>query len=218
MKGLLIKDYCLLKSQKQFLMMVFIICMAFLIIYKDPSFVVAYMMVLFSFLTLSTLSYDEFDNGMSFMFTLPVSRSIYVKEKYLLSLLTTFGTMCITTLLMVAAYILRGTTANLGNLPGVLTSSTLIVILMLSVSIPLQLKFGSDKSRVALLLAYGGVFLIGYLAVMLGKAAGIDVNGLVNKILALSPVFLIAGGCLLCVPILLLSYCASIRIMNKRQF
>ena len=36
---------------------------------------------------LGTLSYDEFDRGYSFLFTLPVSKRGYVKEKYVLGLL-----------------------------------------------------------------------------------------------------------------------------------
>ena len=33
---------------------------------------------------ITTISYDEFDNGLAFLMTLPVTRKQYVAEKYLL--------------------------------------------------------------------------------------------------------------------------------------
>ena len=69
--------------------MILCFCVLFLVIYKDSLFVISYAAILFTILAISTLSYDEYENGMSFLFTLPFSRNTYVVEKYLFGMLGT---------------------------------------------------------------------------------------------------------------------------------
>ena len=88
MKGLLIKDFKLMKNQKQFFLMILFFCIFFVVINGNPAFMISYLMVMCSFFTLSTISYDDFDHGMGYLFTLPVTRKIYVTEKYVFGLLT----------------------------------------------------------------------------------------------------------------------------------
>lgn len=40
-------------------------------------------------IAVGTLSYDETDNGLAFLMTLPVDRKTYVREKYLFILICT---------------------------------------------------------------------------------------------------------------------------------
>ena len=62
MKGLLIKDFKLMKNQKQFFLMILFFCIFFLVINRNPAFMISYLMVMCSFFTLSTISYDDFDS------------------------------------------------------------------------------------------------------------------------------------------------------------
>jgi len=57
--------------------------------YTNFAFIIAYITVMVGILTLTTISYDEFENGMGYLFMLPVSRREYVGEKYLFSIVTT---------------------------------------------------------------------------------------------------------------------------------
>ena len=86
MKGLLIKDYKLMLGQKSFLGMAALMAVLYLIIYKDPIVAVVFITVMCTMFTVSTLSYDEYENGMAYLFTLPISRNIYVLEKYAFAL------------------------------------------------------------------------------------------------------------------------------------
>ena len=86
MKGLLIKDFSLLKNQKNFFILVFVMA-GFLTIANGAesspaTFVLPYVGFVSSFFVLSTISYDEYDNGNAFLFTLPFERKVYVVEKY----------------------------------------------------------------------------------------------------------------------------------------
>ena len=88
MKGLLIKDWKLMTRQKTTLLMVLVIIAMFPALDMDPGFIVTYTMMILLFMTVSTISYDDFDNGMAFLFTLPIDRKTYVREKYALGLMT----------------------------------------------------------------------------------------------------------------------------------
>ena len=74
MKGLLIKDFKILKGQKQFFAAVLIVMTVFLMTSTSLSFVISYITVIMAMLTLTTIGYDEHENRMGYLFTLPVSR------------------------------------------------------------------------------------------------------------------------------------------------
>ena len=92
MKGLLIKDYKLMLGQKSFLGMAALMSVLYLAIYKDPTFAVVFITVMCTMFTVSTLSYDEYENGMAYLFTLPISRNTYVLEKYVFALVNSTAT------------------------------------------------------------------------------------------------------------------------------
>ena len=86
MKGLLVKDFCLIRQQKKFLAI--LLLLAIVLNYNsDGSFVIGYLTFVCSFLIISSISYDEYDNGYSFLFTLPVGRKTYVQSKYIFAVL-----------------------------------------------------------------------------------------------------------------------------------
>ena len=81
MRGLLQKDLCLLVQRSRILLVM--IGVGILMGFSaDGSFVIGYLTMLCAILAISTISYDEFDNGNAFLFTLPISRKSYVVEKY----------------------------------------------------------------------------------------------------------------------------------------
>ena len=59
----------------------------------------SYCTLLMSFFTASTISYDEFNHGFFYLFSLPVSRKGYVAEKYLFGVLTGGVTWAATTVI-----------------------------------------------------------------------------------------------------------------------
>ena len=79
MKGLLIKDFRLLKGQVHFLLIV-TVCVIVFMINGSEAFGVAYVCSMVALLSLTTVSYDEYENGSVFLFTLPITKKDYVKE------------------------------------------------------------------------------------------------------------------------------------------
>ena len=71
MKGLLIKDFQLMKNQGKILIAILVVIAAFGIIADgNSSFLTAYITIFLALFTTSTISYDEYDSGYLFLFTL----------------------------------------------------------------------------------------------------------------------------------------------------
>ena len=145
MKGLLIKDFKLLKNQKQFFIIMLIVSLLIGFGMGEPSFIISYLTVLLSLFATSTISYDTYDNGMPFLFTLPISRKIYVGEKYVFGLLDMLISLTVSCILAVFGYVVKGQSFDHGELFFLVVSTFCIVTLMLSLSLPIQLKFGPKK-------------------------------------------------------------------------
>ena len=123
MKGLLIKDFKLMKGQKNFFFLFFFVSIGMPAFSGDASFMLGFLPFVLSLFTLSTISYDEFDNGNAFLFTLPVSRTGYAIEKYVLALLLGGGAWAFAALLAVAFAVIKGT----ADIPEILMAAVLVL-------------------------------------------------------------------------------------------
>ncbi len=218
MKALFIKDLGLMKGQKQFFAVVLIMMTVFLSAYTDYSFVIAYITVMFGIMTLSTISYDDQDNGLGYLFALPVSRRDYVKEKYLFSFATTIpGTILVTVFALVVSRI-RKIDFCIEEWVTMVTVSLLIVVVTLVLMIPIHLKFGAERSRLALMILFGGGSLTIYAAVKLCDALGIDYISALDWLADMSPAVTLTGLALICTVLLGISYRCSIMFIEAREF
>ena len=217
MRGLMEKDLRLTLARKQTLL-IFIVMAMIMGVTMDGSFLVGYLTMLGAIIAVGTISYDEFDNGFAFLMTLPFDRKTYVSEKYLFSLLMEAGSWCAGALIYCIGSLVRGGGGNpAGDLPMLLS---LIPVLFLSVSvfIPLVLKYGSEKSRVALYLVFGVMALIalGAKQVMSGREASFA--GLEKTLDAMSPAVVLLILTAVCGILSFISYLCSVRIMEKKEF
>lgn len=154
MRGLLIKDLRLLKNQGKILFVI-IVVMGVLVLISDsnPSFLAAYITIFLAIFTISTISYDEYDNGYLFVLTLPVSRKGYVREKYVFGLLSAVIAWCIGMSAGTAVLLRMSSHGSLKDwfLSGVLYIA--VAVIFLGFMIPLRLKFEAEKARYANLTA-----------------------------------------------------------------
>lgn len=212
MRGLLIKDLKILSQQKRTWMLMVLISVIMLFSTSDFSFIIGYVTILASIVALSTISYDEMDNGYTFLFTLPVDAKGYVLTKYILSI-------GISTLVWGAANVLffiagKGAYGMEDFVGAVLL---LVVALMMQfIMIPLQLKFGAEKSRIVYLIVVGAVVLLGLL---FGQFSGFlpDLSGLAAWIERLQVGVMVGLFVLCAVIVALISFTCSCRVMNKKQ-
>lgn len=222
MKGLLIKDFRLLKNQKNFFILVFVMAVFLTIVNGDEStpatFVLPYVGFVSSFFVLSTISYDEYDNGNAFLFTLPFDRKVYAVEKYLFGIVTG-GAGLLLILAFILVYTVR--TAGAGNTGETMLTagvSAALLLLFLAVMIPFQLKFGPEKGRIAML-----IVLLGALALIVGiaKITDVDTSVLWEAVRAMSRIGM-AGVAAVAIAtamaVMALSVFISIKILEKKEF
>lgn len=217
MKGLLIKDFRLLKTQKNFFFLIVAIAIGMAISAKDCSFIIGYLTFIYSLFTLSTIGYDEFDNGNAFLFSLPVSRKNYVAEKYGFGLIMGISSWILATILVLITGLIRNTDMTIDILISALIILPIMLIL-LALMIPFHLKFGGEKGRIAIIGAVGLLFVLGILIVKMVKVFHVNLDAIFNAFPVLSVGALIGIEIAIAIVLLLFSYKVSIMIMRKKEF
>ena len=209
MKGLLIKDFKLIKMHRNYFAMIIAIAFVISLLTEDTTFMLGFISFITSMFTISTISYDEFDNGNAFLFTLPIDRKKYAAEKYVFGMLLGGCSLFLAIILAIILNLIEksDTISNILISGGMLLP---FILLLLSILIPFQLKFGSEKGRI--------VFLISF---VLGKSIGmlgINIAEVINRISLLG-----AGGLFILIFVIsmivvLFSMKVSISVMNKKEF
>ena len=150
MKGLLIKDFKLLKGQKNFFMTITAISIIMIIVSPGTSFPIGFLGFVGALFSLSSISYDEFDNGNAFLFSLPITRKDYVLEKYIFGLISGIMFLLLGT---VISLVVIGITKTGSFNEIFLTAGSLFptILLILSIMLPFILKFGGEKGRIAII-------------------------------------------------------------------
>ena len=181
MKGLFIKDTRLLFSQKRTAVMYILICLIMSFSIQGP-FIVGYTVMLAGVIGVSTVSYDQADNGMPFLLTLPADRRDYVREKYLFCLILEVAAAVLGLILcVISSQIKTGSSVSMDDI----RSAAVVIPLMITVvsfMIPINLKYGAEKARMVMLIAYGAIAAVSALAVAAinNIISGIDHSTLVR--------------------------------------
>lgn len=218
MKGLLIKDIRLLKNQKHFFLIVGLVGAMLMFTSEEPSFVISYMTFVFSMFTLSSVSYDEYDNGMAFLFSLPISRKKYVREKYLFGLLLG-GTAWTVATAVVSAYVMwKNQDTDWTSWLATACIYLALFLVFLLIILPIQLKFGAEKGRIAMLVAIGIIFLSAYAGVKIAGRIGIDIDAVLMRFTTAGTGEIVAASAVVCCVLAVISYNISLGIMKKKQF
>ena len=215
-KGLMVKDFQLMRSQMKFYFIVMMLWGVVMASSLNMVFFAGYNALICSFLLVSTFSYDAFENGYAYLFTLPVSRRDYIYEKYMFGFLLTTVPFLLVSAVCWAALVIRDSGMRFGVYCLSVSTALPMAYLMLALEIPLQIKFGQEKSRIVSMLLIGGMSaamgLIGFLSESVGVAevlsgiAGFGIGGVAVLVAAVVVV------------LLMVSYRISCRIMEKKEF
>lgn len=213
MKGLLIKDFKLMKMQKRFFLLILLVGVVITFSSYDVAFTTGFMAFVSSLFSISSISYDEFDNGNAFLFSLPISRRTYAVEKYIFGAILGCFAWVLAMIIAISVGFLKGIHPNAETwFSAFLILSMMFVILALM--LPFQLKFGGERGRIvlALMLVIGGLALNGLELIGIDLLAMLDampaVNaGIMSLITLLIALLLLGVSCLI-----------SIGIVQKKEF
>lgn len=220
MKGLFIKDYCLLRKQKTAVIMILFLAVFFMITGDDPSMGVSYTIFVANSIIMGTQSYDEADHGMAFLMTLPTGRKLYVKEKYLFGILNVFALWVVMVAAGMAVQVARGEALfSVANQEMIISAAICLFIcnIFYFVMLPAQLKYGPEKSRWVMLLLVGACFGILYAIANLPDR----VNGAQVYIVfpgSPSALLLLGIAALVWIGVLAVSYVISRNIILKKEY
>ena len=218
MKGLLIKDLKLIKTQKTFLIIVAGICVALLASGKEMSVVFAYVAAVLSMVVVSTVSYDEYNNGMSFLFTFPVSRKKYVLEKYVFGILSVAAVLAAGSGLMGVVSAVKLQSFQQQEWFLALLGAVLTAVLILSLYLPVQLKFGAEKGKIVMFLIIAAVVGLGYAVKEPALVFQVDLSGIMEQVMNAGTAQVTAALAALSALLMVISYMVSVAVMKRKQF
>lgn len=223
MKTLLVKDYRILMTQKKSFFILLLVGVIMVISTFEIDFLTGYMMMMAMVLSLGTVNYDELDNGMAFIMTLPANRKTYAIEKYVFTMINIVA--CAAIMLMIY-FITKGFVNwqfGAGDMVSITAGWICGIMIASSVMIPLYLKFGAEKRRVVMMLLWGVVAVIAIggqklAEVMTGTEAMNTINGFLAKISTLPVGVVVLAVVAVLVMVVIFSLGISIGIMKKKEF
>lgn len=216
MAALFEKDVRLLLLRKSTLFLFLIIGVLFTWEFSS-SFSGAYLTMLGTLLALSTLSYDDSDNCMEFLFTLPCTRKQYVMEKYLFVYGISFVAGILAIVIIIVSAMMKGIPVTASTIIEAIVSELPILVMTGGIMIPLQMKFGPEKSRMVLLALMGFVFAPAF---MISKITDVDsiLNYIADAANSMNSLKLMIVGGIILIMLSLVSIFISMKIMENKEY
>ena len=162
MKGLLLKDFYVMKRELRAFLFIIVFFTAFSFVGENNSFFMFYGLIMLPIVNISLISYDERSHWDSFLETTPVSRSTAVTEKYLLTLLL----LLLWSPVVLAVYLVQA--ANLGSPVQAVCICIYMALFFPAIIYPFIFALGSEKGRFAYF-----IFIFAAMAIV---AAGVSLT------------------------------------------
>ena len=220
MKGLLLKDLALLKNQSNYILVVVAISLFMLFSGNDSVFIISYSVMLFAMFGISTLSYDYFNNGYAFLFTLPITRKLYVLEKYVFSLLCVLAGSVIALALMYVGSLIRESVSFSSDDVSFVVGYVFGAMIFLTFVLPIQMKFGPEKGRIGMLVFFMLILAMGTgIKNVMGTEKVVELFAkLSTKLSFMAPTILLGLLGIFAMILLAISYLVSCKIMMNKEF
>jgi len=204
MKGLLLKDFYVIKKYFRFYL---ILIPAFLIgsffTHGNVGFVACYPMVLLAMIPMNLLAYDEGFRWDRYCSATPCSRATQVSAKYIVMLYFLGIVFLLSALVQILRIIVNGEDpSGLGFMLAVLFS---LGTISPAISMPVMYKFGVTKGRVVSIIIFAG---------LVGLTTAKDTLSVPDP-QALSSLSLVAIP--ICAALYALSWCLSIHFYKQRE-
>lgn len=211
MKGLLLKDFCILKKQMK-LMVVFVIFYAiWAVAAKMPTMMGTMVILLSIMMPISSMSYDEAGQWYRYAFSLPIPRRTLVLSKYVLGFLVSLGGLVVSAIGNIIILALTNGENALESWLAIIGFLELGVI-FLSIIIPILFKYGVEKGRLLIVvIAVIPSLLVALLGSTLKTSGTLMPSAeFLQAILYSSPLFTLA--------IFLISFRISVGICRKKEY
>lgn len=215
MAGLFVKDIRLIMQRKKVLLL-FLALSVFIGYSQEGTFILGYLPMLMIIVMVGTISYDEYDNGCRFLMTLPIDSRIYVLEKYIFCIAGTIISGIVASLIYLVTQLLKGENIDFASEVPEMIIFPVVMLLFVALMLPLQIKFGAEKSRVTLLVFLGIVITAATIA---KKIIGFETfSKVLSWLNQLDEVFAVLLGIIIVLILLLVSYLISYNVMKNKEY
>lgn len=217
MKALFIQDFRYMLTQKSFLALIALVGIVLALTQNDNYiFVIGYLGFMGMITGMMSVTMDDQSNGLTFLFSLPIDRRVYMREKYVFIVLmgVLFGSVA--TALCLLFRVFADYKAPLDEILATAFGTFFVMLLFVAIMLPLQLKFGAERARLASFIAIGFFFAAVLIAGLVVNFA--DALPFIQAFLSMSPVALAGIGAAFLIVCLRISYGASLRVILRREF
>lgn len=212
MAGLVEKDIRILLQRKQALFL-FLVLAVILGYTQGGTFILGYLPLLILILAIGTISYDELDNGYTFLFTLPIDVKTYVNEKYIFCGGAGIVSWVVSVIIYCIMGLMRDGSMNLWEVLPMSLAFLAVIAVMMAFSIPVQIRFGANGSRMVMLVVFGIALLLAFIVKkVVGDESLAAIQKAFEQISATDLGFLVICALFLS---LIISYICSLRAMKK---
>lgn len=217
MAGLIDKDLRLISKRKQSFF-VFIIIALVIAFSSEPgdAFILGYVPMVFTIMATSTIAYDDHENGMTFLFTLPVEPKTYVRSKYVLSIAFSLAGLVIAAIMHYMSFVIHSEEFILVESMKLFFCFIPVMGLFISLLIPIQIKYGVEQGRMVMFIVFGLLTLLGIFIANSAIALTYKVN-LIMALDSMSDSLFIGLGLLFTLIVLVISYQLSIVFLKNKE-
>ena len=219
-RGLLEKDFRLILRQGGNLFMVLaLVAIFFTIMGKTgATFIAVYIPSVMAMYSGNTISYDENGHGYTYLFSLPVNKEMYVREKYIFSFIMTVCGWCIGVICAgIAALINLEEVLNLEML-AMEVITFFVVQAVAGIMIAIRLRFEGEKGRIVLPIAILIIVAICYTTGSILKTNLELKESILNVIGGAGDLEIAIALIVLSLLVWYASYKYSMRVMRKKEF
>lgn len=217
MKALFIQDIRYMLTQKSFLCLIVFVGIVLSLTQNDNYiFVIGYLGFMGMITGMMSLTMDDQSHGLAFLFSLPIDRRVYVREKYIFIVLMGVSFSIFATALCLLFRMFAEYKAPLDEILATSLGTLFVMLLFVCFMLPLQLKFGAERARLASFIAIGLFFAAVIVAGLVVNFA--DALPFIQAFLSMSPVALTGIGAAFLIVCLRISYSASLRVILRREF
>ena len=219
-RGLLENDFRLILRQGGNLFMVLaLVAIFFTIMGKTgATFIAVYIPSVMAMYSGNTISYDENGHGYTYLFSLPVNKEMYVREKYIFSFIMTVCGWCIGVICAgIAALINLEEVLNLEML-AMEVITFFVVQAVAGIMIAIRLRFEGEKGRIVLPIAILIIFAICYTTGSILKTNLEIKESILNVIGGTGDLEIAIALIVLSLLVWYASYKYSMRVMRKKEF
>ena len=207
MKGLLLKDWYMMKKYCRAYLLIAVVFIAVSLFSNDNMFFVFYPCLLCGMIPVNLLGYDERSRWMQYSGTLPYTKTQIVSGKYLIGLLSQI-TILVATGVAQAAKMLIAHNFELGDFAVLMLLMLIVSTLTSSICLPFVFKLGVEKGRTAYYV------MIGFVCGASVLASSILRGQLVSEI---QPNLILGLVAVVGIGIYILSWYLSIVFFKKRE-